>query len=36
MGIKTSLMKYPTVPIKANPIAQEVAILIYSIFIHIN
>jgi hypothetical protein len=31
IGMKTNLIKYPTAPITANPIAHDVAILIYSI-----
>ena len=30
IGINTSLIKYPTAPITANPIAHDEAILIYS------
>lgn len=30
IGINTSFIKYPTTPITANPIAQELAILMNS------
>lgn len=30
IGMKTNLIKYPTAPMTANPIAQDVAILMYS------
>ena len=36
IGINTSLIKYPTAPITANPIAHDEAILIYSLMFRIK
>lgn len=36
IGMNTSLIKYPTAPMTAKPMAQEDAILIYSLILQLN